>query len=240
VELDGFAYELRSTSAEFVQSAAAMLHLPIVRRNPDLVFSAVLRPSRTIATTPVLSLYEGCRAIVRTLSTETLLESFLSELRGRALSSAGDRLYLKTPAVQSGGHGLILPPSAARALARFERASLRAGIELHSVPAVVLDLKKGRPVPEFANSGNGADGTSMKTLDAIAVFPTSEGGLPSRAEVLFELAQHAPNLRSVGEAGLEALGAFVESTELVEWDESRPTQALAHLAGKLVVSERAG
>ena len=239
MDLDGFAYELRSTSAEFVRSAAAMLHLPVVQRNPDLVFSAVLRPTSTNAT-PVFSLYEGCRAIVRTLSAETLLQSFLAELRGRALSSAGDRLYLKAPAVQAGGHGLILPPSAARGLARFERASLREGIRLTSVPAVVIDLKNGRPVPEFAISGNGANGSSMKTLDAIAVLPTSDGELPSRAEVLFELAQHAPNLRSVGEAGLEALGTFVESTALVEWDESRPIQALAHLAGKLVVSERAG
>jgi hypothetical protein len=97
-------------------------------------------------------------------------------------------------------------------------------------------LKKGRPVHEFAPSSNGAESSTTDTLDAIAVFPKSDGGLPTRAEVLFELAQHAPNLRSVGEAGLEALGAFVESAELVEWDESRPTKALAHLAGKLSVS----
>ena len=212
-----------------------MVHLPVVRRNPDLVFSAVLGPTQTSGTS-VLSLYEGCREIVRTLSIETLLQSFLSELRGRALSSASDRLYLKSPAVQAGTHGLILPPSAARSLVRFERASLRAGIQLTAVPAVVLDLKKGRPVHEFVLSGNGSNGTTMESLDAIAVFPTPDGALPSRAEVLFELAQHAPNLRSVGEAGLEALGAFVESAELVEWDESRPTKALAHLAGKLTVS----
>jgi hypothetical protein len=97
-------------------------------------------------------------------------------------------------------------------------------------------LKKGRPVHEFAPSVNGSNGSTGESLDAIAVFPTPDGALPSRAEVLFELAQHAPNLRSVGEAGLEALGSFVESAELVEWDESRPTQALAHLAGKLAVS----
>jgi hypothetical protein len=77
----------------------------------------------------------------------------------------------------------------------------------------------------------------METIDAIAVFPMPDGALPSRAEVLFELAQHAPNLRSVGEAGLEALGAFVESAELVEWDESHPTEALAHLAAKPAVSQ---
>jgi len=216
-----------------------MVHLPVVRRNPDLVFSAVLRPTQAGGTS-VLSLYEGCRAIVRTLSIETLLQSFLAELRGRALSSAGDRLYLKSPAVQAGAHGLVLPPSAARGLVRFERASLRAGIQLTSAPAIVLDLKNGRPVHEFTLSGNGSNGTTMESLDAIAVFPASDGALPSRAEVLFELAQHAPNLRSVGEAGLEALGAFVESAELVEWDESRPTKALAHLSGKPVVSQRAG
>jgi hypothetical protein len=226
---------LRGTSTEFVRSAAALLHLPLANRDPDLVFSAVLRHASPGAT-PVLSLYEGCRAIVRTLSNETLLQSFLSELRGRALSSAGDRLYLKSPAVRAGEHGLVLPPSAARGLVRFERASLRAGIQITSIPAVVLDLKKGRPVHEFAPSSNGAESSTTDTLDAIAVFPKSDGGLPTRAEVLFELAQHAPNLRSVGESGLEALGAFVESAELVEWDEGRPTKALAHLAGRLTVS----
>jgi len=215
-----------------------MVHLPVVRRNPDLVFSAILPSSPTIAS-PILSLYEGCQPIVRTLSVETLVQSFLSELRGRALSTAGDRLYLKSPAIRATGHGLVLPPSAARGLVRFERASLHAGVPITSVPAVVLDLK-GRPVHEFTPSGDEANGSTMDTLDAIAVFRTLDGALPSRAEVLFELAQHAPNLRSVGEAGLEALGSFVESAKLVEWEESHPTQALAHLAGKPVVSQTPG
>jgi hypothetical protein len=211
----------------------------MIDREPDLVFAAVLRPAST-RSTPILSLYEGCRAIVRTLSSETLLQSFLSELRARALGSATDRLFLKSPAVRAQGGGLLLPPSAARSLVRLERAAKVAGIEFTSVPAVVLDLKRGRPVHEFSSPGNGRMTSPMEPLDAIAVLPSPEGTSPSRAEVLFELAQHAPNLRSVGEAGLEALGAFVESAALVEWDEVRPAEALTHLAGGLVANRRVG
>jgi hypothetical protein len=214
-----------------------LVHLPVVGREPDVVFSAVKR--RSIArSSPILSLYEVCRVVVRTLSNDTLLRAFLSELRGHALGEATDRLYLKAPAVSTGGKSLLLPPSAARNLVRLERASLRVGSELTAVPALVLDLKNGRPVAEFSPSSNGSNGY-FSGCEAIAVHRSTSGDLPSRAEVLFELAQHAPNLRSVGERGLDALGAFVERAQLVEWDEIRPVAALEHLRGEPLATGRA-
>jgi len=181
----------------------------------------------------VLTLYLGCHPVVRTVSGEMLLQSFLSELRARALDSATDRVYLKSPAVLVHGAGVLLPPSAARRLVRLERAAERSDAKLYAVAALVVDLKNGLPVQEFVAAGDDRNGSLIESIDAIAVAPTESGQLPTRAEVLFDLAQRAPNLHSVGEEGLEALASLVERAELIPWNEARPHDLLKQLAGTL-------
>lgn len=169
-----------------------------------------------------------------------LLQAFLAELRSRALSCATDRVYIKAPAIRAGGVGVLLPASAARRFVRVERAAARVGLDLASAADLVLELGDGRPVHEFVAAGNGRNGTGIESVDAIAVERTAAGRLPSRAEVLFELAQRTPNLPSIGGRGLDALGSMVERAELIEWNESRPDSTLKQLAGALVSTKRAG
>lgn len=221
-----------------MRRAAKLVHLPFVDRRPAVVFSAVLG-ARDSHGTPVLSLYQGCLAIVRTVSPAMLLSSFLSELRARALSGATDRVYLKLPVIRAGGAGLLLPPSACRRLVGLERAAERGGIELTAAAALVLDLKTGRPVHDFVTT-NGLGAASNESIDAIAVPRNSDGTLPSRADVLFDLAQHAPNLHSVGGQGLSAMGTMVERAELIEWNEASPGGALERLTSRPLSTERAG
>jgi len=238
VDLDGFTYELRGTSVEFVRSAAGLVHLPIVDREPDFVFSAVVRPT-SVRATPVLSLYEGCRAVVRTLSAEMLLQTFLWELRSRALMRATDRVSLKVPAIRISGAGVMLPSFALRRMVRLERTAERTGTELLIVPALTLDLRAGQPVASFA-SESGPNVAGLSSIDFIAVTRGPDGRLPSRSEVLFELTQRVGNMRGVGANGLEALGLLVERAQLIEWDEARPHAMLERVAEKPVAMERVG
>jgi hypothetical protein len=230
---------LRSTSGEFVRSAARLVHLPVAEGESDVVFSAVLR-TPGFGRTPVLSLYADCNPVLRTLSSEMLLHTFLSELRGRALTGAADRLYLNLPIVRVSDLGLLLPSVALRRLVRLERAAKRLHTDFLAVPALTIGLKTGRPVPGLASLDNGPNGSSIESIDAIAVKRTREGRLPSRAEVLYELAQRARNLRSVGADGLEALGLLVERAKLIEWDETRPDSMLGRLTEESLFMERAG
>ena len=215
------------------------MHLAPAATEPDVVFSAVQSPAGS-GQRPVLSLYVGCENALRTLSDEVLLHAFLSELRGRALATASDRVFLKMPAVRISGAGVLLPPFALRRLVRLEGAAARAKTELIAAPALTIDLRTGRPISAFAPAGVGLDGSSIESIDAIAVRRTPEGRLPSRAEVLSELAQHASNLRSVGAEGFEALGLLVERAQLIEWDEIRPQSMFERLAEKSLVMKRAG
>ena len=200
--------------------------------------SAVLRPAGS-RHTPVLSLYSGCDPVLRTLSNEMLLHTFLSELRGRALTEAADRVFLNLPIVRFSDMGVLLPAFALRRLVRLERVAKRSHTKLVAAPALTIDLKTGRPVPGFASSDR-QNGSSIRSIDAIAVKRTAEGRLPSRAEVLYELAQSALNLRSSGADGLEALGLLVERAELIEWDEKQPDSTLERLTKTSLFMERAG
>lgn len=193
-----------------------------------MVLSAVLRPAGP-RRTPVFSLYAGCDPVLRTLSSEMLLHTFLSELRGRALTEAADRVYLNLPIVRFADLGVLLPSFALRRLVRLERAAKRSHTKLLAAPALTIDLKTGRPVRGFVSSDGRQNGSSIGSIDAIAVKRTAEGRLPSQAEVLYELAQRARNLRSVGRDGLEALGLLVERAKLIEWDETNPHSMLERL-----------
>ena len=234
IDLNGLAYQLQGTSAEFVRSAARLVHLPPAMTKPDVVFSAVLGPVDSDGT-PVLSLYVGRKPALRTLSSELLLHTFLSELRGRALAAAADRVFLKMPAVRILGAGVLLPSFALSRLVGLEGAAARARIELVAAPALTIDLKTGRPVPGFTFTDEQHNFSSIRSIDAIAVKRTPEGRLPSRAEVLHEVSENSPNLRSVGGKGLEALGLLVERAQLIEWNEARPHSLIERLAEKPLV-----
>lgn len=214
------------------------MHLPAAVTEPDLVISAVLDPAGS-GTTPVLSLYVGCKAVLRTLSSDLLLHAFLTELRSRALTRATDRIYLQMPAVHIAGAGILLPPFALRRLVSLERAAKRAQTELLVASALTIDLKTGKPVPGFASSSGDWKCSSIASIEAIAVEGTSDGRPPTRAEVLSELARSARNLHSVGGDGLEALGLLVEHAELVEWDATRPQSMIECLTEKSIVMRRA-
>jgi hypothetical protein len=233
VDLDGFAYEFRATSAPLVRAAATLVPLPSIDRRPAVVFSAVSRavqPRRA----PVLTLYRGYRPIVQTYSQEMLLKSYLSELRMRALGAATDRVYLKLPAVRVGTRSILLPSSALPRMVRLERAAERSRITLGHAADLVLDLKTGRPVHEFVASAGPRNGRSIESLDVIAVERTPDGAIPSREDLLFELARHSPNLHMVGEKGLDALSSMVERARLIEWDEAHPDRTLKSLTEELV------
>ena len=233
VDLDGFTYEFRGTSAQLVRAAARLVPLPRVDRRPDVVFSAVLRGSHP-RRTPVLTLYQGCHPLVRTLSQEMLLKSYLSELRMRALGAATDRVYLKASAVRVGTAGLLLPTSAQRRLVRLERAAARSRVRLGYAADIVLDLKTGQPVHEFIISSDSRSSRRLESLDAIAVERTPDGDIPSRVDLLFELAQRSPNLHLVGSRGLDALSSMVERARLIEWDDAHPDRTLKGLTKELV------
>lgn len=229
IDLNGLACQLQGTSGEFVRSAARLVHLPPAMTEPDVVFSAVLGPVDSDET-PVLSLYVGREPALRTLSSEFLLHTFLSELRGRALAAAADRVFLKMPTVRTLGASVLLPSFALRHLDGLERAAAHARVELVASPASTIDLRTGRPVPGFTFNGEGRDCSSIMSIDAIAVKKTPEGRLPSRAEVLHEISENSPNLRCVGGKGLEALGLLVERAQLIEWNETRPDLMIERLA----------
>lgn len=229
VDLDGFAYEFRATSAKLVRAAAKLVPLPSIDRRPAVVFSAVARavqPRRA----PVLTLYQGYRPILQTYSQEMLLKSYLSELRMRALRAATDRVYLKVPAVRLGTRGILLPSSALPRLVRLERAAERSRISLGYAADLVLDLKMGRPVHEFVAPAGPRNGSSIESLDVIAVERTADGPIFSREDLLFELARHSPNLHMVGGEGLDALSSMLERARLIEWDEAHPDRTLQNLA----------
>ncbi|HZK51423.1 MAG TPA: hypothetical protein VFD47_07655 [Actinomycetota bacterium] len=228
VDLDGFAYEFRATSVRLVRAAEKLVPLPSIDRRPAVVFSAVSRavqPRRS----PVLTLYQGYRPLVQTYSQEMLLKSYLSELRMRALGAATDRVYLKVPAVRVGTRGILLPSSALPRMVRLERAAERSRISLGHAADLVLDLKTGRPVHEFVTSAGPRNGRSIESLDVIAVERTSDGAIPSREDLLFELARLSPNLHMVGGEGLDALSSMVERARLIEWDEAHPDRTLKSL-----------
>lgn len=231
VDLDGFAYEFRGTSAELVRAAARLVPLPRVDRRPNVVFSAVSRESQP-GRTPVLTLYQASHPLVRTLSQEMLLKSYLSELRMRALGTATDRVYLKAPAVRVGTAGVLLPNSAPRRLVRLERAAERSRVRLGYAADLVLDLKTGRPVHEFSSDPRSS--RCLESIDAIAVERAPDGSALSRADVLHDLAQRSPNLHMVGRKGLDALGSMVERARLIEWDEGHPDRTLQNLTEELV------
>jgi hypothetical protein len=234
IDLNGLACQLQGTSAEFVRSAARLVHLPRAMRKPDVVFSAVQKTVDS-GRAPVLSLYVGRKPALRTLSSELLLDAFLSELRGRALVAAADRVFLKMSAVRILGAGVLLPTSALRRLVDFEKAAARARIELVVAPALTIDLKTGRPVPGFTFTNELNNYPSITSIDAIAVRRTAEGHLPSRADVLQEVSENSPNLRSVGGKGVEALELLVERAELIEWNEARPHSMIERLSEKPLV-----
>jgi len=221
VDLDGLAYQLQSTSAQFVRSAARLVHLPAVMREPDVCFSADLRPAGS-SRVPGFSLYIGCDVTLRSLSSELLLVAFLAELRSRALARATDRVYLKMPAVRMAGAGVLLPSFVLRRFVALEEAAARSDTDLAVTPALTIDLQTGRPVPKFPFTGEGLNGSSVSSIDAIAVRRTPGGGMPSRREVLNDLARSVPNLSSLGTRGFEALGMLVERAQLIDWDEIRP------------------
>jgi hypothetical protein len=229
IDLNGLACQLQGTSAEFVRSAARLVHLPRAVRKPDVVFSAV-QMTVDSGRTPVLSLYVGGKRALRTLSSELLLNAFLSELRGRALVAAADRVFLKMSAVRILGVGVLLPVSAPRRLVDFEKAAARARIELVVAPALTIGLKTGRPIPGFTDELNNR--SSITSIDAIAVRRTAEGHLPTRADVLQEVSENSPNLLSVGGKGGEALELLVERAELIEWNEARPHSMIKRLSEK--------
>ena len=237
IDLNGLACQLQGTSAEFVRSADRLVQLPRAARKPDVVFSAV-QGAMNADRVPLLSLYVGRNPALRTLSSELLLHTFLSELRGRVLVAASDRVYLKMGAVRIFGTGVLLPTPALRRLVDFEKAAARARIELVVAPALTIGLKTGRPVPSFALHDELHTCSSITSIDAIAVKKTPEGNLPSRADVLREISENCPNLRSVGEKGEEALELLVERAELIEWDEARPHSMIECLSGNPLV--RAG
>jgi hypothetical protein len=234
IDLNGLACQLQGTSAEFVRSAASLVHLPRAVRKPDVVFSAV-QMAIDSGRPPVLSLYVGRKPALRTLSSELLLHTFLSELRGRALAAAGDRVFLKMPAVRVLGVGVLLPSVALRRLVILERAAARARVDLVVDPALTIDLKTGRPVPGFTFTDEPHDRSGITSIDAIAVRRTPEGRLPSRAEVLHGISENSPNLLCVGGEGLEALGLLVERAQLIEWNEARPHSMIERLAEKPLV-----
>jgi hypothetical protein len=234
IDLNGLAYQLQGTSAEFVRSAARLVHLPPATTRPEVVFSAVLGPIDSDGTS-FLSLYVGRRLALRTLSRELLLHTFLSELRGRALAAATDRVFLKMPAVRLLGAGVLLPSFALHRLVSLEGAAERAQVDLVAAPALTIDLKTGRPVVGFTFTGERHNSSRITSIDAIAVRRTPEGRLPSRAEVLHEISENSPNLRCVGGKGLESLGLLVERAQLIEWNEARPYSLIERLAGKPLV-----
>jgi hypothetical protein len=239
VDLDGFAYELRGTSTDFVREASKLVHLPRVERRPAVVFSAVSGEGQ-LRRRPVLSLYQGCHAIVRTLSREMLLKSFLSELRTRALGAATDRVFLKAPALQVGSLAMLLPATASRRLVRLERAAARSRVNLGYAADLVLDLKTGQPVHEFGAATDDHGNRRFESIDVVAVEREADGSLPSRADLLFELAQRCPNLHRVGSKGLDALGSLVERAQLIEWDEAHPDRTMRILTEGPFATARVG
>jgi len=234
IDLNGLACQLQGTSAEFVRSADRLVQLPRAARKPDVVFSAV-QGAMNADRVPLLSLYVGRNPALRTLSSELLLHTFLSELRGRALVAASDRVYLKMGAVRIFGAGVLLPTPALRRLVDFEKAAARARIELVVAPALTIGLKTGRPVPGFTFNDEPHTSSTITSIDAIAVRRTPEGHLPSSADVLREISGNSPNLRSVGEKGEKALELLVERAELIEWNEARPHSMIERLSGNPVV-----
>ncbi|MGH2749499.1 MAG: hypothetical protein ACRDK3_01265, partial [Actinomycetota bacterium] len=228
VELDGLRYQLRSTSETFVRALTKHLRLPVVEGRPDVVYSAVIPPVAP-GEIPELCLYSGRRLVVRTMSMETLTQALLEELRAAALTSATDRVYLRVPTIWRAGVGVLLPPRASNQLVEIERAAAKAGIELASSQALILDLRHGRPVHQFRPLATGARPAHMDSVDVIATPVGMSGSLPTKEDVLFELGQQTLNLSSVGREGLRALGTLVERAELIQWDETRPAGALEPL-----------
>ncbi|MGH2699408.1 MAG: hypothetical protein ACRDJL_09460 [Actinomycetota bacterium] len=226
VELGGLRYELRSTSAAFVRAAARRLRVPMVHGRPDVVLSAVV-PSGAPTETSVLSLYEGSQRVVRTLSPETLMRAFLDDLRGRVLISASDRVFLKVRIISSNGIGVLMPSLESNDVVRIERAAAKVGITVASAGALALDLRYGRPVSQFRPPSKDRS-PSTGSIDAIAT-QAYRGGLPSKEDVLAELARQTLNLHSVGARGIHALRALVERTALIEWDNRQPFKALEPL-----------
>lgn len=227
VDLGDLRYELRSTSTAFVCATARRLRLPITRGRPDVVLSAVI-PRTTSAGNSTLELYEGPRMVVRTLSTGTLMESILDELRSRALIHASDRIYINARLISGLGIRVLVPWLESNDLVNVEHAAARFGIRLASSGALVLDLRHGRPVNQFRSLGRGIVHSSKESIDAIAT-QVGSGSSPLKEEALAELAGHTLNLRTVGTRGLWALRAFVEQTSVIACDGSQSYRALETL-----------
>ena len=228
VALDSLRYEIRSTSEAFVRSVAKHLRSSVVDGRPDVVYSAVI-PTSKWAEAPEFCLYSDRRLVLRTLSMETLERALFEEFRANALRCATDRVYLRMPVIWGRGVGVLLPPRAANQAAQIERAAAIAGIEMISSPALVLDLRSGKPVHHFPSSGRERWRAYIDSVDVLATPVGISGRFPSKEQVLFELSQQTLNLPYVGKEGLRALRALVERTDLIEWDETRPAAALGPL-----------
>ncbi|CAN5566260.1 hypothetical protein BH20ACT23_BH20ACT23_20860 [soil metagenome] len=217
IELDGLRCQLRSTSTAFMRAAARQLRVPIVHGSPDVILSAVI-PSNAPTETSVLSLYEGHRIVVRTLSMETLMRSLLDNLRCRILASASDRVFLKVRTISGKGVGVLIPSLESNDLVHLELAAADAGVTLACTGALALDLKNGRPVNQLRVPGKARSNSVTQSVDAIAT-QSVRGSLPSKEDVLLELARRTLNLHSVGAKGVQALSALVERTTLIECNE---------------------
>jgi hypothetical protein len=197
------------------------------------------------------TLYEGCVALVRSLSMPVVGTSLLNELALVEATIRTDAIYVDAGVAEANGVAVLLASGLMRWLGQHPKQAQRAGVRLSAQFGVAID-----PESRTVRSIGLRDRVSGSGTDELATLPSSTGAFDrlsldqpvpigaaceydwqdelvvpaSRASVLRSFASKAQNLPAAPNRVLEGLAAFLAGVEAVSIDSKDPRRAFEAIA----------